>query len=171
MSIKFRCEHCGKSVEAPDAAGGKRGRCPYCQGSNYIPTPVAEEDILDLAPEDEQENARRKAEEEAIRRQERELLAEMGPRDAVAPPLEEKANVEGNDVEHFVVNYCLDLVDSKLDRAQITFEKMKKFRRACLDVTNDFIDGKKKEPALAAIPPKLLAGILTQLRKQLQAIK
>jgi phage FluMu protein Com len=171
MSIKFRCEHCGKSVEAPDSAGGKRGSCPYCQQSNYIPMPVSDEEILDLAPEDEQKDARRKAEEEAILRQKQALLAEMGPRDPAEPPLEEKAKVESNDVEHFVVNYCLDLANSNLDRAQMTFDKMKRFRRACLDVTNDFLDGKKKEPALAEIPPKLLTGILTQLRKQLQALK
>lgn len=170
MSIKFNCEHCGKGIVAPDEAGGKRGRCPYCQQSNYIPAPVAEEDILDLAPEEDEMDPKRKAEMELIRQQERAMLAEMGGPEE-KEPLEQKDKVESNDVEHLVINYCIDLAGSNLDRAQETFNRMKRFRRACLDVTNDLLDGKKKEPALSELPPKLLSGILSQLRKQLQALK
>jgi len=37
MTIKFHCEHCRRLVQAPDSAGGRRGTCPHCQGSNFIP--------------------------------------------------------------------------------------------------------------------------------------
>lgn len=36
--IRFRCEHCGKTVQAPHGAGGKRGTCPHCRQSCAIPT-------------------------------------------------------------------------------------------------------------------------------------
>ena len=59
MSISFNCEKCGKKIVAPDEAGGRRGRCPYCQASNYIPSPIKDDEIYDLAPEDADEEARR----------------------------------------------------------------------------------------------------------------
>ncbi len=36
-SIRFPCEHCGKMVEAPHSAAGKRGKCPFCRESCDIP--------------------------------------------------------------------------------------------------------------------------------------
>ena len=42
MTINFECGACGRTIEAPDAAGGKRGKCPYCGQSNDIPRPPAE---------------------------------------------------------------------------------------------------------------------------------
>ena len=37
MAIKFTCSQCGKTVKAPDAAGGKRGKCPYCGEKMLVP--------------------------------------------------------------------------------------------------------------------------------------
>ena len=51
MTVKFRCEKCHKTVEAPDSAAGKRGKCPYCGAMSYIPSPDVEE--IPLAPIDE----------------------------------------------------------------------------------------------------------------------
>ncbi|GAH70318.1 unnamed protein product, partial [marine sediment metagenome] len=66
MPISFKCEHCGKQIEAPDSAGGQRGRCPYCKQSNYIPSPVSEEEIYDLAETDEEDAKRAAAEREQL---------------------------------------------------------------------------------------------------------
>ena len=44
MPITFRCEGCQKDVTAPDAAAGKRGRCPFCGHLNAIPHLVDEDD-------------------------------------------------------------------------------------------------------------------------------
>ncbi|MCB9853977.1 MAG: hypothetical protein H6819_12825 [Phycisphaerales bacterium] len=51
MSIEFHCEHCNMVVKAPDDAGGRPGKCPHCQGTNYIPRPDAGE--IPLEPLDE----------------------------------------------------------------------------------------------------------------------
>ena len=37
--IRFACEHCGKPVRVPEAAGGKKGRCPFCKAVVDIPPP------------------------------------------------------------------------------------------------------------------------------------
>lgn len=35
--IKLTCENCGKKLEAPDEAEGKKGRCPYCRTIFALP--------------------------------------------------------------------------------------------------------------------------------------
>ena len=38
MAIRFKCS-CGALISAPDAAAGKRGRCPKCKTLFLVPTP------------------------------------------------------------------------------------------------------------------------------------
>ena len=83
MTITFRCEHCHKEVKAPDSAGGKRGKCPHCGQTSYIPSPVSEEDVLPLAPLDSAEERQRRKEIQALLEQERELRAELGGEESV----------------------------------------------------------------------------------------
>ena len=59
MSIKFHCEYCGKKIDAPDTAGGKRGKCPACHNKIYVPQ-IDADDELKLAPVDETEEERQK---------------------------------------------------------------------------------------------------------------
>ena len=168
MPIKFRCEHCGKKVEAPDNAGGRRGRCPYCGQSCYIPAPVAEDEVYELAPEDETELERQRREKAELRAQEEALMAESGQREPLPPtPFEQREDLKPEDLYHVVVNYCLDLADSKLDRAQVHLEQLRKVRRTALAAVDDFLRGKALEPALEKIPAKLLRGFLNQLREAL----
>ena len=62
MSIQLHCPRCGKLIKAPDNAGGKHGKCPYCKESVYVPMPADEVEEIGLAPVDEE--AERRAEEE-----------------------------------------------------------------------------------------------------------
>ncbi len=56
MPITFHCECCKKKITAPDTAGGKWGKCPYCNHKCYIPLPPSTEDEeIKLAPIDETE--------------------------------------------------------------------------------------------------------------------
>lgn len=50
MTIKFRCFNCNSKVEAPDWAGGRRGKCPKCKAKNTIPSlhDTIEDNILTL---------------------------------------------------------------------------------------------------------------------------
>ena len=163
MPITFQCEHCRKQVKAPDGAGGKRGKCPHCGQSNYIPMPAdGEDDVIPVVEVDDEEEKRRREEEQALLEQERELLAETAPPQAV--PLDQREDLSSEDLHHFVVNYCLDLVAGKLDRAETHIAELKKHSQLGVAAVDDFIKGKVTEPALGDIPPPVLQGFLKQLR-------
>jgi hypothetical protein len=60
MAIKFNCEKCGRKVQAPDEAGGRRGQCPFCHDSIYIPAPPEQVEEIPLAPLPEDDLKREK---------------------------------------------------------------------------------------------------------------
>ncbi len=163
MPITFQCEHCGKQVKAPDGAGGKRGKCPHCGQSNYIPMPAADDDNgISLAEIDTEEEKQRREQEQALLDQERELIAETAPPQAV--PLDQREDLSSEDLHHFVINYCLDMAAGKLDQAETHVAELKKHRKLGATAVDDFVQGKATEPALGDIPPPVLQGFLKQLR-------
>ncbi len=162
MSITFRCEHCGKDVKAPDGAEGKRGKCPHCGQSNYIPTPASEGEAVPLAEIDTEQEKQQSKEEQALLEQERALIAESAPPQAV--PLDQRDDLGSEDLHHFVVNYCLDMAAGKLDRAETHVAELKKHKKLGTTAVDDFVQGKATEPALSDIPPPVLQGFLKQLR-------
>ena len=166
MSIKFSCEHCRKEVKAPDEAGGHRGKCPFCGTSNYIPTPVSDDELLTVAPLDEAEERRRQKEIDELFKQERAILADNGG--AAPTPVEHREDLTPSDLHHFVVNYCLDIANSQLTRAETHVKDLAKFRTMGVEAVNDFINGKVDESALKTIPPTLLKAFLVRLREQLE---
>ena len=166
MPIQFRCEHCRTEVTAPDGAGGKRGKCPHCGQSNYIPAPVSEEEIIPMAPLDEEEERRRAEQLKALRQREEELLSDNGP-EPEAPPLEHREDLKPKELYHFVVNYCLDIANSQLERAEGHVATLRKFGEQGKQAVDDFLTGTAIEPALGAIPPAVLQGFLKELRRQL----
>ena len=168
MAISFNCEHCGKKIKAPDNVGGKRGKCPYCKQECYIPAPVSEDEVYDLVTEDPGELQREAAEAQSLRQQERDLLAESGVREAgPAMALEDRKNLKPEDLYHLVVNYCLDMSGSNIERAEAHIDKMANVRRTASVAVDDFLQGKVIEPALDPIPTKLLQGFLQTLKTKL----
>jgi hypothetical protein len=167
MTIKFHCEYCGNLVQAPDDTGGKRGKCPHCQRSNFIPAPEGQEP-LDLAPLDEEEERRRQREVDQAMAAERALLAET-VREEVTPRLSQKdvAEVTTADLHHLVVNYCLDMMAGQLARAPEHAEKLAQYGDKGRQAVLDFISGKVLEPALDRIPLRVLQGYLKELQKMM----
>ena len=165
MSITFHCEHCHREVKAPESAAGRRGKCPYCGQNSYVPDP-RQQDEIPLAPVDSDEELRRQAEIQRLRQAERALLEE----DQSAPISydEPSGNINPEDLYHHVVNYCLDMSQSNLKRAQTHVEKLRPHKYTALQAVEDFVTGQALEPALEPIPPKLLRGFLDQLRQQLR---
>lgn len=162
MPITFRCEHCGKDVKAPDGAGGKRGKCPHCGQSNYIPAPPAEDNAIPLAEIGAEEEKRRREEQKALLEQERELIAETAPPQTA--PLDQREDLTSEDLHHLVINYCLDMAAGKLDRAETHIEQLKKHSQLGVTAVDDFLKGEVTEPALGDIPAPVLQGFLKQLR-------
>jgi len=166
MSITFRCEHCHKDVKAPDDAAGRRGKCPHCGQTSYIPTDVGEEDVLDLAPIDEQEEQERRRKEHQLAMQERQLLSETAEGGDV--PLDHREDLKPEDTYHFVVNYCLNMSRGKLPQARMEADKLRKFGYTGIQAVEDFETGKAIEPSMDVIPKKVLHGFLKQLKEDVK---
>jgi hypothetical protein len=165
MTLTFKCEHCHKKISAPDSAGGKRGKCPFCKESMYIPAPVAEDEILDMVPLDEEEEQQRRKLESELRARERDLIANSGGPDPV--PLSERDDLVSDDLHHFVINYCLDMFTGNLARAYKHADDLKDFGKLGLEAVKYFQIVQGDEPALAKIPPPVVQGFLKDLLERL----
>jgi hypothetical protein len=165
MSITFRCEHCHKEVKAEDSTVGKRGKCPFCSQDTYIPSPVSEDEILPLAPVDEQEEQRQRDKVKALLAAEHELLSESGQ--PISIPLEHREDISVRDLHHFVVNYCLDMFGGHLERSEINTAQLKSFGALGRQAVDDFLERRELEPALDHIPGRVLQGFLMQLKQKL----
>lgn len=166
MSITFQCEHCHKEIKAPDSAGGKRGKCPYCQQSTYIPSPVSEDEILPLAELDDEQERRDKEMVEALYAQEHDLLAQTarGP----VPPLEHRENLSTADLHHFVINFCLEMARDNVKAADAEAAKLRKFGPLGVAALEEIASGKVREPALEAIARRPRTLYLNTLRGRLK---
>ena len=166
MAITFNCSGCGKEVRAPDDDAGKRGKCPFCGHASYIPTPVGDNDVLPLVPLDEEEERRRQQEIRKLMEKEHALLRETGKETPVASP--EGQDPTPNDLQQFVINYCLDLANSKLDRLEVHVAQLRRHRHNALETVDAALKAKVVEPALKDIPPRVRKGFLLQLRDSLK---
>lgn len=166
MTIRFHCEACHKTVEAPDSAAGRRGKCPYCGHSGYIASSVREEDLIPLKPIDEQGTDDAAADSEQIKHLEKELLHEMSGEPSL--PLDQKEDLTSEDLHHLVVNYCLDMFHGNCERAERVVDQLKQFKFTAVQAVNDFRSGKADEPVMKAIPPKLRKGFLEALSQKLK---
>ena len=165
--VQFICEHCRKVVAAPDEAAGKRGKCPHCQQTSYIPLPHDQEEEIPLAPVEDDLTPQQREEQEALREMEKLILAEDAATPAAAP-LEARADVTADDVSHLVVNYCLDMAGSQLERAQMHVAKLKTFGYAGIEAADNLLSGKTLEPALDMIPVKVLHAFLEQMKSAIR---
>ncbi len=167
-TVKFECGGCGREIQAPAGGAGKTGKCPFCGYGNVVPNPaVAEDDdAIPLAPIDPAEEERMQHEVDALMEAERLLRSDDEPGGEQAP-LEHRDDLNGADLRHFVINYCLDMAGSNLERAQFHAEKLKTFGDIGMEAVDDFLLDEIPEPALKDIPPAVLRGFLKQLRSEL----
>lgn len=166
MSITFQCEHCHKEIKAPDEAGGKRGKCPFCHQSTYVPSPVSEDEILPLADVDEEQERRDKETVQRLYAQEHDLLAQTGS--APAPPLEHREELTTADLHHFVINFCLEMARDRAEAADAEAAKLRKFGPLGLKALEEIASGDVREPALDAIPRRPRELYLNTLRSRLK---
>ena len=172
MSIELHCTKCGKLVRAPDEAGGRRGKCPYCQESVYVPMPHDDAEEIRIAPIDEEEEQRAKE----LRRESIEFVsavghdtdvpeatggAEVGGLPGVAPPPGEVVDLAA-EVEAFVTA----MRDSKLDQADRTAARLKSSGSGARDYVQGLILD-EMPPPVEGVPPPLVKGFLKKLLEQL----
>jgi len=177
MSIELHCPQCEKLIRAPDDAGGKHGKCPYCKHSVYIPLPSSGDDEIGLAPLDDDEE--RRAEE--LRRESISYAATLdkdpaakgeggasGAGGAGARSRPEAAETPGEviDIPAAVERFVLAMRDSKLDEAERIAGRLRRTGTRA----RDHIEGlmlDQMPPKIKDIPAPLMQGFLKKLLEML----
>jgi len=171
VSIEFHCSHCGKLVRAPDNAGGRRGKCPYCKQSVYIPTPSEQLEELPLTPVDETEEQRIQRLEAEARAVQEQILADKQSAPEAPPAAESALPADPlavlGDPQEFVVEYVRALHASDLERAEEVLAQLRPHRDAVAKAIERLRVDPVPPPALAGIPPNLLQGFLKKLAEEL----
>ena len=172
MSITFKCEHCGKKIEAPDAAGGKWGKCPGCKSKVYVPSKEAEaEGELKLAPLDAEEEKRRKQMlvEEARLRQE--IMEETDvPEEGMQAKREQNEQKAGAlsdaEIEVGIISYLRQMADGDLEEAERTAKPLILSGKKTLKILERIALSEIPGPEIADIPRNVLAGLIKGLREK-----
>ena len=165
MSIKFHCEYCGKKIDAPDTAGGKRGKCPACHNKIYVPQMEAE-DELKLAPLDETEEGRQKR-----------LLAEtfqltqhiLQEKDMPEGPMASGSGptIAEEEMTDTIVRYLRQMADGDLDDAQRTAGTIATYRLQAKPILEQIAHSDPSDPELQDIPAQVLNGLIRNLRTRI----
>ncbi len=175
MSIEFHCDHCSKLIRAPREAAGRRGKCPYCQQSVYIPTPTDEIDEIPLAPVDLQDAREQERLDEERRRTDRELLSDRRPPSDKSVPVASAESampsmIPGaeDDVQDRVVDYLLLMRNTQLVEAEEVLADLRRNKAAAIRVIDRLAADAIPPEALAGVPPRLYLGFLKNLRGELR---
>lgn len=165
MSIELHCPRCNKLIRAPDDSGGKTGKCPYCKASVYIPTPSSDDDIIPIAPLDDEEERRIEHE----RQEASQYIAAVSrggdkrSTNSGKPPSEPDEDV---DVDAQVDLFILAMRDSKLDEAERAVKSLTGAgSRAREHIRNLIRDD--MAPAIEDVPPPVVLGFLRNLAERL----
>ncbi|MCH7631942.1 MAG: hypothetical protein IIB59_01910 [Planctomycetes bacterium] len=167
MSIELHCPQCEKLIKAPDTAGGRHGKCPYCGRDVYIPTISDDDEGIPIAPIDPQDRQR----EEELRRETARLTS------AVERDTDAGANSEGGrragetsgeaiDVDKIVERFVIAMRDSKLDDADKLAARLKRAGPSA----RDYVDRLMLDPSpppIGDLPKPLLHGFLKALLQRL----
>ncbi|MGD0077594.1 MAG: hypothetical protein ABSB91_03085 [Sedimentisphaerales bacterium] len=168
MSITFHCEHCGKKIEAPDAAGGKWGKCPGCKNKVYVPSKEAE-DELKLAPLDTEDERRQRALYAETVRLRQEILNETEvPEEGAQPKKESNAPKPGvlsdAELEVDIIAYLRQMADGDLEEAEQTAKTLIPSGNRAVKILERIALSEIPEPEIADIPQNVLAGLIKSLR-------
>lgn len=180
MPIKFHCEHCGKSISAPDDAGGRKGRCPSCKEAVYVPLPEAEE--LGLAPIDEEaERKRQRLIEDSLRREHDLLLAQGRREDANAadhgpteqgglpqPGPDDSASDASPGVRELIVRYLTHMATGQLEQADAVVKQLRADPRSVRAAIERFLGDPVPDPRIATVPQPVLNGFVRQLQQSIR---
>lgn len=173
MSIELHCSRCSKLIRAPESAAGKKGKCPYCQESVYIPTPPEEVDEIPLAPVDDADEQRA----EQLRQESLEYAAQVskaqgGKFDLADVPSTADGPVAAMgddpvDVADEIEQYVIAMGQSKLDQAEAIVRRLQRNKNRSLS----YIEGlmvDEMPPKMGDVPAPVMKGFLKSLTQQLK---
>ena len=161
MSISFHCESCKKKVKAPDEAGGKWGKCPYCNHRCYIPLPKSDDEPeLTLAPIDETEETQvEKLMQETYNLtlkilKERETLDDGHDEDPAVQEIIEKEVIKNS------ILYLRQMADGELSQAEDTFDSLRRHKKTAQRILGAMGRADHPEPELADLTDGVLQGLI-----------
>lgn len=166
MSIELHCPQCQKLIRAPDDAGGKNGKCPYCKAPVYIPLPKSNDDEeIGLAPLDPDEEKReRELRRESIRYVSAVQHATDAGIDTGASSSSESADVV--DMSDEVETFVRAMHKSELEQADSAAARL----RHAGTRARDYVQGLLMDeipPEFEGIPQPLVQGFLKALLSRL----
>lgn len=167
MSIELHCPECRKLIRAPDDAGGKRGQCPYCKNSVYIPLPPDDSEEIRIAPmdDDEERNAEKLRRESLRHATAMDHVTDAGPDYDVSSA--EGAPGEVVDIADEVERFVRAMHESKLDAAEAATTQLKKNASRARDHIEGLLVA-EAPPHFEDLPRPLLLGFLKMLLDRLK---
>ena len=166
MTIVFHCEFCNKKIEAPDDAGGKKGKCPGCHKRLHVPSIEGDEE-LKLAPRDEEDLHRQEQliEETQLLRQNilKERAVPDEPRQPAAAPT---PKISDEMLMRNIIAYLRQMADGELDTAQYTAKSITSYGRQAISAIDEIALSDMPDSKLADIPQQVLSKMIKQLRSQ-----
>lgn len=170
MSINFHCESCKKKIKAPDATGGKWGKCPYCNHRCYIPLPKTnDEPELKLAPIDE-------ASESHIHDLMREtynltqnLLRERKPIEDEPEDNPKAQKAADKEVIKQCIIYLRQMADGELTQAVRTLDLLKHHKKAAVRILSAMARSERPEPELSDLADGVLQGLIRDASAKLSS--
>ena len=172
MAIEFHCEHCGKLVRTSDEHAGKRGKCPGCHQSVYIPSPGDQIELLSIAPLDESEEQRQKRLLDESRDLAQDLMRdrEVPPESAAAPPpppasLGDARLIKAT-VEEQLIQYAQRMAKGELAQAEELAVEIRKEMKVANEVIQRLTMDEIPPDDLGDIPRPVLLGFFRQLSEK-----
>ena len=170
MAIEFHCEHCGKLVRAAAEHAGKRGKCPGCHQSVYIPTPDDQIEILDVAPVDQDDEQRKKELLDETRdlthsiMHDRESPPESAADTRPGPASLGDARLAKAAMESQVIQYARSMAAGNLAEAEKLAEEIRRDMTIAEEVMQQLTVDEIPPEDLADIPRPVLVAFFKQLR-------
>ena len=170
MSITFHCEHCGKKIEAPDAAGGKWGKCPGCKNKVYVPSQQVE-DELKLAPLDTDEERKQKEMLAEAARLREDILRETNvPEDGVVKkePAAKPGTLSDAELNTIIIAYLRQIADGELEESERTVQSIISQGGKSVRILERIALSEIRQPELEDIPQQVFSGLIKNLRSRLR---
>jgi len=166
MAIIFHCEHCGKKIESPDSAGGKRSKCPACHNKLYVPG-LASDEELKLAPIDTDNDAKQKELMAETYKLTQEILLEREVPEGPAGAAASAPEISDKELTKNIITYLRQMADGKLDEAQRTADSIAPYGPQAVKILDRIALSEMPEPELADIPQQVLSGLIRNLRTRI----
>jgi len=170
--IQVTCEHCNHVIKAPRKAAGRRGKCPYCHNSIYVPTPSDELEEIPFSSANDEALAKadrltKEALEVAanIRREKDETPKKAGP--TPDPPATAKPAPPVTDITRAICRYLQAMQVSELERAEGIAGELKGSARQVKSKIQQMMVDAMRPDEVRGIPDGLYQGFLRKLLEQL----